>query len=240
MTNRRIAISQTNSRERPAENKSAAKIIADMATTVTGTDTQFNYFSISGGKMAIGDGGPDPVQVAALPSPAYFQPANPGAYDAILKISDGTAGLAISGASISQGHEDSLNLNNAASDITVAGGFSSQGNPGLRVITVKGGCKNVTISGTIHQHGTDADVVLGDWSDENAAASSVVNLSGLYMVDESRVSVIVGHCAWPKLGPQLKVDWAGTVKIKAYWWFKRAVRAVLRIPIGQSGPTWLS
>lgn len=227
------------------------------ASTTTGTDTQDNFFSASAAGCGIGIGGPNPISLPSnsFPTDGIYDPANTSSqlaakmganpavassYDAILKLSDGLTNVTLASVSVSQGHEDSLNLNDAVSNILMSGDFAINGAPGLRVITIKGGCSNVKISGTIHQHGTVADVILGDWSDQNTSVSSQIDLSGLTTWDGSPIILIISHATGVMMPKNGKSPLLQCLLYKGYWWFKRVVRWILRVPTGTPGPSWLS
>ena len=206
--------------------------------TLNGTDTQQNYFSLSAVVCTIGAGGPDPAQTT-LPSPLVFDPPSPQSYDAILKIGDGAGGFNWSGLKVAQGYQDSVNLNNDAHDISLSGDFAVDGGSGLRVITIKGGSTGIKISGTIHTASGKIYVKLGDWSDQTYDISKGVDLTGLFSANGQPVYVILGHVSNVTLGT-CKVDWIKSVELKCYFWFKWAVRKLMRIPVGTSGPKWLA
>lgn len=225
------------------------------ATTVTGTDSQLNAFSATPGGCGVGIGGPNPISLPAnaFPADGIYDPSNPKAqlqlganpttpasYDAILKLADGLTGQTLIGVRVAQGHEDSVNLQNGATSLTVKGDFSVSGPAGLRVVTIKGGSSHNVIAGVIHQAGTTGTIRLGDWSDQNYGVSTANDLSGLSMADGSKVSVVLGHTSGTVLGSNCKVDWVASIELKAYWLFKRLVRIVLRVPLGTSGPSWLA
>jgi len=207
-----------------------------MSETTTGTDTQDNYFSITAQGMGIGEGGPAPTPyVGAVP--ATIQPSNPQGYDAILKICDGAGPLTLAGMTVAQGHEDSVNFTNGCHDIQFSGVVGAGTIRGLRAITIKGPCRNITFGPTvIDQHGTDEDVKLGDWLDESYGAPDRVDLSNITMQDGSKVQVVVGHSPWPKYNPSKQILFGSTAELKLYWWFKRGARILCGVKVGQQGP----
>lgn len=220
-------------------------------STLNGTDIQSNAVSISSGIVSFGAGGVNPQWIPILPSPLIIDPAalfiplpsgysvNPATYDAILKVSDNTSNLTLTGVSVAQGYQDSLNLNNHASSNHIVGDFAMSGPAGLRVITIKGGSSNNVIAGVIHQAGTSETVKLGDWSDQSYDLSTNNDLSGLVMADGSPVTVAVGRATSTKLPANCKVLWVTSIELKLYWWVKWLARKITGIKVGQIGPSWL-
>lgn len=222
-------------------------------STLNGSDTQQNCVSISSGIASFGAGGPNPQWIPTLPYPLVINPAalfiplpsgystSPAAYDAMLKVSDNTSNLTLTGVSVAQGYQDSLNLNNHASSNHIAGDFAVSGPAGLRVITVKGGSSNNVIAGVIHQHGISEDLKIGDWSDQSYGLSTSNDLSGLKMADGSPVTVVIGRATGTKLPGNCKILLWSSLGLKAYFWFKWAVRQIppWRTPVGTVGPNWL-
>lgn len=227
--------------------------------TQNGTDVQQNLISISSGICSFGEGGPAPFNLPGLPTPLVIDPANlwfllptgyttnPQTYDASLKIGDNTKGWTLTGISVVQGFQDSLNLNNGASSNHIAGDIAVGTVPGLRAITIKGGSCNNTVTCSIHQAGTSETIKLGDWSDQSYASSTGNDLSGTVMSDGSKVSVVIGRASSNKLPANHQILWLDSAGLICYWWFKRLVRLIPYvngtkgiIPLGTPGPSWLA
>ena len=223
--------------------------------TQNGTDTQDNFFSADAGGCGIGIGGKNPISlpVNSFPTDGIYDPSNatsilakqlganptaPASYDAILKLSDSLANVTLTNVQIAQGYEDSLNLNSHISNVTVAGQFSTTGPQGLRVITVKGGCSNINISGVVHQHGSSETVKVDDWSDQtyNSSTGIVINLTA---TDGKAIKVIARYGCGLTLQGACKRDVIGSLELTAYWWVKWLARKITRVPVGKSGPSWL-
>ncbi len=209
-----------------------------MASTLTNSDKQLNYLSVSNGIAGLWEGGPNATSCPLPVNSQVIQPTGP--CDATLKICDSTNGLTLAGIQVYQGLQDSVNLQNQAHDITLAGDFALGSTPGLQAFTIKGGCYNVTISGVIHQHGTYADVTIGEWSDQFQGPTHDLDLTGLKMADGSPIKVVMAQSSGVKLPASPTVLFWKSVELKAYVWFKGLVRRILRIPAGTSGPSWLS
>ena len=217
-----------------------------MATTVDGTDITRNYFSVinnpDGSLGYVIDAGlPTQHSVFALPDPPLFNQPE-ASYDAILKVNANY--FILKNGLISQGVEDSLNIANNSRSCMVDATYGYGGGQGLRVITVKGGCQGICLSGMIQEHGTsywDGDVSIDDWIDQTYNPSGQIDLSGLSSMDGKKVKVVAnlrtGHISY---GPNCQLALIPTLWRTAYWWFKWAVRKVLGIKVGQSGPSWLS
>ena len=215
------------------------------ATTVTGTDKQDNYFSATAGGFGLYEGSDHETAATGFPADLTFLPPNPETVDAVLKICDVFGPAKLIGVFVSQGHEDSVNFQNGAHDIVITGDISVAGAPGLRCITDKGDCQNITygLPGrplVIHQHGTECDIDLGNWSDQNYGTTPARDLTNVAMADGSKVRVRLGHAVWPKHGSNVEIVAGETIEEKIYFWFKRAIRFFARIPVGTSGPKWLA
>jgi len=223
-----------------------------MANTTTGTDNQDNFISCSAASWSIGSGGKSPQQINgplnppvydATKPPVMLNGANPSAnelYDAIAKFGEG-ANVVLFEPQIAQGHQDSLNLNNHATVTLHGGDLATNGAQGLRVVTVKGGSSLIAAVApvTLHQHGSVADVQLNAWSDQSYSLAAA-DLTEFCMADGSKVKVRTRSMENVIMGPHCQRDYVGSLLDFVYWWFKYSVRAVLRIPVGKSGPSWLS
>jgi hypothetical protein len=218
-----------------------------MASTVNGTDTTKNYFSIinnpDGSLGYVIDAGMDTQHsVFSLPTTNGLLPLIPPAYDAILKINANS--VSIPSLIIPQGHEDSLNIADNSSGVRVTGLFGDGPSSGLRVITIKGGCSMITLAGIIMHHGTsywDGDISIDDWIDQTYNASKLIDVSGLSMADGSSIKVVKNFRAGTIIyGPNCKLAIIPSIWRTAYWWFKFYVRKILGIKVGQAGPSWLS
>jgi hypothetical protein len=212
----------------------------NMATTTTGTDTQFNYLSCSNGNWGYYDGSAKAVPLPYMPLPLNLRPTAPLTYDVILKIADGTAGLELIGLEVSQGYEDSVNIANKASGLHLLGDFGLGEGQGLRCITIKGGVRSVIISGRIMNRGSNCDIRIGDWIDQTTVPCHDIHLVGMSHIDGKRIRVIRNFRDEAFLSPNCKLLLWQSLGLTAYWYFKYVVRAIMRIPVGQSGPTWLS
>lgn len=208
-----------------------------MASTVNGSDNTVNWLSISSGIAGLLEGTANPTSCPLPINGAVIQPTQ--AVDAVLKICDTTNGLTLTGLQVYQGGEDSVNCQNQAHDIHLAGDFALGTVPGLQAFTIKGGCYDVTISGVVHQHGTYSTVTIGEWSDQFQGTTHDVDLSGLTMSDGTPIIVVMAQSDNVKLPPGAKVLFWASLELKAYVTFKGLVRDVLRIPVGTPGPSWL-
>jgi hypothetical protein len=206
---------------------------------VTGqVDVQYNYASDAGGLWGYGLGGPTPQPNAPAPTSFVFEPSNPAQYSAIFKC-DKLNDTTFAEVRAAQGNEDSLNLNNVCLNVRISGDFSTQGPPGLRVITIKGGCHSITVSGTLHGHGTSEDIKIGDWSDQSTDVSSTIDLTGLHEADGSKIKVVIGHASGVLLNSDEVIDQVTSDTLVAYWQLKYDTRKELGIPLGTPGPSWL-
>jgi hypothetical protein len=207
---------------------------------VTGqVDVQYNYLSISNGLCGIGLGGPAPQSNVPLPAVLDLEPANPAQYSAIFKVADHTHDAVYNAVRVAQGNEDSLNLNNVVLNVRISGDFATTGPAGLRVLTIKGGCHSIVISGTLHGHGTSEDIKIGDWSDQSTDESSTIDLTGLHEADGSKITVVIGHASGVLLNADEVIDQSLSDALVAYWQLKCEARKELGIPLGTPGPSWL-
>jgi len=196
-------------------------LLALLLAGCSGITTQFNYFSDSRGSLALYSG--SPCQTAASwPVSGQFLPPSPQIYSDILKIGDMAPPVALPHVWCAWGYEDSLNFNNVVLSWVLDGDFGlNAASPGLRLLTIKGGSSYITVSGSLHGHGTSEDIKLGDWSDQNFSYSTHLDLSHLYEIDGSRVEVVIGHARHVVLGPQDHVQLWNSFWLDTYWWGKR-------------------
>lgn len=209
-----------------------------MASTLTNSDHQLNYLSISSGIAGLWEGGPD-AQPCPLPVDGQIiQPTN--ICDASLKICDSTQGLTLTGIQVYQGLMDSLNCQNQAHDLVLQGDFALGDSPGLQALTIKGGCYNIKISGVIHQAGTYSDCTINEWSDQCLTPAHDIDLTGLTMSNGQSVRIVAANLTNVKLPLGAKILLFKSLELKVYVWIKGLVRKILHIPVGVSGPSWLS
>lgn len=204
-----------------------------MSTTQRTSKADFNYLSLTP-EGAVLFAGSDHVTPTLMPVPngAIIQPPCPSQYSAILKLSR-VQDLQMYGATISQGQENVIDCNSRCSSVEIHGDFGQAGEVGDQVVTVKGGCSWVTISGVIHSRGRRADVVTGQWSDQSNETSRNLDYSGLARADGvpvtfifSRVnSPIMAALGRPKditLPKGAKVLFWASVLDQCYYWLKFA------------------
>lgn len=192
-----------------------------------------NYFSISQNKFTVDSGGPNPHEVTELPADNVFSPPD-GAknYSDILKFSN-QQGFTLMGCRVDQGTDDSVDMNRFCKDIVLDGTFGI-GVGGNQVLTIKGGCKNIWVTGTSHGN----RVEIGNWSDQTYDLSENI-LVNLTSVNGQPIMVSIGRAKNVSLQGNCKKDTFGSLKLTAYWWIKWIVRKILCIKVGQSGPSWL-
>lgn len=195
--------------------------------------TDRNFFSISRNKFTVDADGPNPHEVTELPSYNIFRPLD-GAknYSDILKFSD-QQGFTLIGCQVDQGKEDSVDINNFCREITLDGKFGIGGG-GNQVITIKGGCDTVWVTGTSYGN----RIEIGNWSDQtyNKSKNIVLNIAS---ANGQPIKVYIGRAENVSCQGNCKKDTFGSLKITAYWWFKWIIRRILGIKVGQSGPSWL-
>lgn len=90
------------------------------------------------------------------------------------------------------GVEDCFDCNNGSHDVGVDATEWASG--GLFVCTIKGGSVRVKVTGFIVKHGSEMDVDLGNWSDQNQARTKEVFIAMTSAVGLVRIRVLN---AWP-------------------------------------------
>jgi len=195
--------------------------------------TDRNYFSISENKFFVDSGGPNPHEVTDLPTGNVFSPSD-GAknYADILKFSN-QQGFTLMGCQVDQGREDSVDMNRFCREITLDGHFGLGGG-GDQVITIKGGCDTIWVTGVAYGN----RIEIGNWSDQtyDKSRNIVLNLSA---ANEQPIKVSVGRAENVSCQGDCKKDMFGSLTITVYWWLKWIVRKILGIKVGQSGPSWM-
>jgi hypothetical protein len=155
-----------------------------------------NFFSISNGSYQWYAGTDSPEPADGPPDPLHFLPEDPQSWDAVLKICDETHDVWWGQrelVKIAQGRENAFDLNAKAHSITLAAEFGVGGGRGDNVVTIKGGCSQIRLSGIIYSTGNNADVVTDAWSDQSSDLVSGVLLSGLIRGDGKPVTIILGR-----------------------------------------------
>jgi hypothetical protein len=202
------------------------------------TRKDVNYFSI--GEFYVYYAGTDnPVYVDSIPNPPVFTPEKPEEFSDIFKVSQNKAPVLVENAVISQGHEDAIDINNRCNDVTLLNATIGVTGKGDQAITIKGGSRKIRISGVLHSRSkSKVDVDIGNWSDQSYNLSEDIELN-LTHIDGKPVNVRIGRAKNIKLSGSCKKMVIASILLKAYWWLKWAVRKVLKIPVGQKGPSWL-
>lgn len=160
-------------------------------------------------------------------------------YASIVKL---TSGIVFSqdGMNISQGLENSVDINNHA-NVLISGVFGTPDNTiGDQIISVKGGSTAI-IRGYLSGRGkrNQADILIDNWSDQSFSGSTV-NLLALSHTDGKKIRVVLRYGASKvELGEYAEVMKFASIKMTAYWWIKYIVRKIMRIPLGTKGPSFL-
>jgi len=192
-----------------------------MSTRTSKADA--NYFSVSNGTYQY-FAGTDKVQsVDYPPSPLIFGTDANESWDTYVKVCDGTKGLQWAGLRAKQGNENSLDLNNRVENCQLAGDWGWGGGAGDQVITVKGGCHDISIGGVIWSRGNNADYVQDAWSDQSSDLCLGIDLGVLTRADGQPVTIILGRfgskiAVYP---PSYRVLWLKSWGYSLYWLGKR-------------------
>jgi len=129
---------------------------------------------------------------------------SPIEYSDIIKLSNAT-NITIKGCTVHGGKEDCIDMNRNCSNIVIEDTFlESNGN---YCVTIKGGTKNVILKNiTITNHGKEADIDLGNWSDQSEELTTDITLQNIVSEDGEPVKVRVLWADKPTvLGGNIKV-----------------------------------
>ncbi len=163
-------------------------------TTIRTSAADINRLSCSANVWGWDEGSDHAAPAESPPSVGLnLRATGPTHYSSYLKLCDGTIGVALTSAVIEQGLENAVDFNARASDCFVMAEFGSTGMTGDQVVTIKGGCSNIAVAGTIYSHGREADVTLDAWSDQSSVLVSGIDLSGLTRADGQPVTIILGR-----------------------------------------------
>jgi hypothetical protein len=187
-----------------------------------------NWFSVSNNTFQFFAGTDKVAQAEGIPNPPIFGSDAPGAWDTYLKICDGTHDLKISGICAKQGMEGTVDFNNGAHHVALAGDFGWGGGSGDQVVTLKGGCHDISLAGVIYSRGNEADIVIDAWSDQSRELCYNIDLSNLTRADGQPITIILGRfgSTVAHYPPSHKVLWWKSIGYRAYWLAKRAAVAL--------------
>lgn len=201
------------------------------------TRIDVNYLSIGADGCAIDAGSPNVVNIP-FPTDFDLSKIDGSKYASVLKISGRFVGE-ISNAIAPQGKECAVDINTLAV-VTLQGQFGSSDSSGDQIFSVKGGAKAI-IKGVLYGAGNrmKADVLVDNWADL-IYDGSTVDLTEASHVLGRKINVVKRYGASKViLGKNAKVDVIRSIGLTIYWWAKCVVRAVLRIPKGTKGPSWI-
>jgi hypothetical protein len=198
-----------------------------MSTRTSKAD--LNYLSVSNGVWGVNEGSDHAENLPGEPDWDTFSltPPNARDYASLLKICDNSRGLSIPKPatgllSIAQGQENAVDVNNRVASLNLVAHFGAGGQSGDQVITVKGGCHDLRFWGIIHSTGNNAEVVVGNWSDQCYDESYNLDFTGLVHEDGQPVTFILARCRDVKLPPGARVLRWKSLCLSAYWWAKWA------------------
>ena len=158
-------------------------------------------------------------------------------YTSLLKISH-CVNVAGKNLIVGQAAENSIDID-CAENINLQGHFGAYGATGHNVITVKGGCRDITLSGEIYTVVTTRKdhIRVGDWMDQSYKINKDIILN---FSNQDKIYVAVGW-AVPfsvKLKGNCKYLFWRSSQLKLYWLTKFIIRLIMRIPKGTKGPSW--
>lgn len=144
-----------------------------------------------------------------------------------LKITSQCTDFTFLGKAIYGGQEDCVDMNNRCNNVRVVAEFHPQGK---YVATIKGGCTNIFLEGTIYGKGKEVDVDIGNWSDQSTNPTTGVVLD-VKKADGSPVYVRVLNGAAPTLkGGNYKFifpkpnTWYHDIVVKIFMLFNRIIK----------------
>jgi hypothetical protein len=181
-----------------------------------------NYLSWSGDTLQWFLGTDHPKDCPKVPD--ELLPVCPEDWDSAAKISNNKWPILVKHIVMAQCRENVIDINNKAKNIIFHGVFGREGEVGDQVVTIKGGSGRITLSGVIKSKGRNADLVIGNWSDQSTDKSYDIDLYGLYRLDDQPVSVILARVdrGSVKLPINCKILWCKSLAYTAYWWLKLA------------------
>ena len=94
-----------------------------------------------------------------------------------VKITSGCTGLELSADHIYGGKEDCVDTNNKATQCSVNAAWHPQGK---YLATIKGGCHGILLTGDVYAHGSEVDVDIGGWSDQEPIKPTTGTILGLW------------------------------------------------------------
>lgn len=216
------------------------RILPTAPSMSSSTQIDVNYLSVaaySGVNQWTLFAGSDRVTGATFPEDGVITPENPTQYASILKVAD-NANINLKNLTISQGRECAVDINNHV--ITMLDGtFGSDADGvGNQIFSIKGSSA-VIIAGILKGAGNrlGADVLVDNWSDQ-AYGGSLVDLTNAKHATGRKIKVVKRFFA-SKVTGDVEILYWQSVKMTAYWYLKLVVRKILKIKVGQKGPSWL-
>lgn len=202
-----------------------------MTVPIRTATKDINYVSLNR-DTTVWYAGTDQEREKPLPYPIELIPADPKAWDTILKLS-GRENTHLTGIRASQGKENVFDANNRSAHCTFEGDWGVTGGEGQQVFTIKGGCHHIGLSGSVYSRGTDCDIELGCWADQSTDPVHDIDLVGLRHVSGRPLTVVFGRVVQPWrvllgkapkgifLPPGAKIKVWASLGEMAYWWAKR-------------------
>lgn len=197
------------------------------------TRQDFNYFNLPGDGYDLNS--PETPSLTALDSTSF---------SSALKISHKT-NIRGSDLRVAQCNENAVDIT-ISHNVNLTGRFGVLDDGGKQgradqVITIKGGCSNVSVAGTVCSRPTRtrAAIQLGNWMDQDYSLNRDIHLK-LTNQDGSPTTFSTGWVApFSVHGSGMKWLFWESVGLKLYWVAKWLVRTCLRIPKGVKGPSWM-
>ena len=94
-----------------------------------------------------------------------------------VKITSGCTNLQLRAERIHGGKEDCVDFNNLSTGCSVDAAFYPQGK---YLATIKGGCHGILLTGDVYAHGSEVDVDIGGWSDQEPIKPTTGTILGLW------------------------------------------------------------
>lgn len=201
------------------------------AAPIRTAEVDANYLSLNSDSV-VWFAGTNQEHAGNIPYPLDLIPANPKAWDSILKCS-GRRNTHLTSIRAAQGKENVWDCNNETAYCSFFGDWGVVGTEGQQIGTVKGGSHDLVFGGKVRSRGTDCDFEIGAWSDQSMAPSHTLDYSSLEHITGRPLTFVFGrvHQPWKALlgkapddillPPNAQVDIWGSITEIVGWWAKR-------------------
>jgi hypothetical protein len=204
------------------------------------TKIDVNFLSLNPEGNWTQNGGRPDQKVVDFPEDRIVNPENPTQYASLVKITSDLV-VELKGITVGQAAENSVDIQNKA-HATLEGTFGSDvERAGNQIFSVKGGSTAI-LSGYVKGSGNrlGADIIVDTWSDQ-CYAGSTLDITNLVHKTNRKLRIVKRYGAstvkFHDANAEILV--LPSIENTIYWWVKRIARIVLRIPIGEKGPSFI-